>query len=111
MKHLLSLFFTLLLLQGISQDVEKISKILKKNGISEKDFGLSVRSGEANFGINERKSFAPASNLKLITTGLALQEFGANHRFKTSLQYSGSIRDSVLYGNIIVIGGGDPTTG
>jgi len=111
LKHLLSLFFTLLLLQGISQDVEKISKILKKNGISEKDFGLSVRSGEANFGINERKSFAPASNLKLITTGLALQEFGANHRFKTSLQYSGSIRDSVLYGNIIVIGGGDPTTG
>lgn len=63
----------------------------------------------ANF--NSIKRLAPASNTKLITTGLALRTLGAEHRFGTSIAYSGQIVDSVLHGDLYIVGGGDPTLG
>ena len=51
----------------------------------------------------------PASNTKLITTGLALTELGKDYRFKTSIGYSGEIVDGTLTGDVYIIGGGDPT--
>lgn len=53
----------------------------------------------------------PASNLKILTTGVALRELGADFRFETKLAYSGTISDGVLDGDIYIIGGGDPTLG
>ena len=53
----------------------------------------------------------PASNTKLLTTGLALHELGPDYRFETRLAYSGRIADGVLHGDVYVIGGGDPTLG
>ena len=52
-----------------------------------------------------------ASTLKTVTTGLALVYFGENHRFSTTLKYSGSVKDGVLFGNLWIVGGGDPTLG
>ena len=53
----------------------------------------------------------PASNLKLFTTGLALNELGPDYRFKTRLAYSGTIENGVLKGDLYIVGGGDPTIG
>lgn len=54
----------------------------------------------------------PASNLKLVTTGTALHAFGAGHRFRTGLAYSGTIQpDGTLDGDLYIVGGGDPTVG
>ncbi len=53
----------------------------------------------------------PASNLKLITTGVAMKTLGAGFRFETSLGYSGTLEGGVLDGNVYIIGGGDPTLG
>lgn len=53
----------------------------------------------------------PASNTKLLSTGLSLHELGADYRFHTSLAYSGSIENGVLKGDLYIIGGGDPTIG
>jgi len=54
----------------------------------------------------------PASNLKLVTTGTALHAFGAGHRFRTSLAYTGTIQpDGTLDGDLYIVGGGDPTIG
>ena len=61
--------------------------------------------------INPALKLVPASNVKLITTGLALKELGPDYRFETRLAYSGSIRDGVLCGDLYIIGGGDPSTG
>lgn len=58
---------------------------------------------------NSRTRMIPASNTKLITTGLALLELGPDYRFKTRLAYSGAIKDSTLCGDIYIVGGGDPT--
>ena len=51
----------------------------------------------------------PASNMKLVTTGLALHRLGADHTFRTRLGYSGSISGGVLHGDLYIMGGGDPT--
>lgn len=60
---------------------------------------------------NSGKMLVPASNVKLLTTGLALAELGHDYRFKTRLAYSGTVSDGVLKGDLYIIGGGDPTIG
>ncbi|MDR3226316.1 MAG: D-alanyl-D-alanine carboxypeptidase/D-alanyl-D-alanine-endopeptidase [Prevotellaceae bacterium] len=51
----------------------------------------------------------PASINKLITTAAALEILGADFRFKTDFSYSGNMADTVLNGNLYIVGGGDPT--
>lgn len=55
------------------------------------------------------KLLVPASNMKLVTTALALQTLGSDYRFETKIGYSGTISDGVLKGDLYIIGGGDPT--
>ncbi|MDR1055436.1 MAG: D-alanyl-D-alanine carboxypeptidase/D-alanyl-D-alanine-endopeptidase [Prevotellaceae bacterium] len=58
------------------------------------------------------KNLIPASIQKLITTGVGALTFKDNHQFSTLLAYDGIVdADSVLQGNLYVIGGGDPTLG
>jgi len=70
-----------------------------------------VHTKQPVYQFNENKFVKPASILKLITTGLALEQLGALHRIKTVLGYSGSIQNGVLRGNLIVKGYGDPAFG
>ena len=51
----------------------------------------------------------PASNVKVITAGAALETLGKDFRWDTNLAYRGTIEDGVLKGDIYIIGGGDPT--
>lgn len=54
----------------------------------------------------------PASNRKLITTGVALHALGADFRFQTGLGYTGVLQeDGTLDGDLYILGGGDPTIG
>lgn len=59
--------------------------------------------------VNGNKSFIPASTLKVATTAAALDILGPEYTFKTKLSYSGTIEDTVLKGDLVIIGGGDPT--
>ena len=73
---------------------------------------LAVRmSGDTLAKLNHNVKLVPASNVKLITTGLALEKLGADWRFRTTIAYSGSVSDGVLRGDLYIVGGGDPTTG
>lgn len=60
---------------------------------------------------NENMSLVPASSMKVVTTATALGALGANYRFKTELQYDGTIEKDVLKGNLYIKGYGDPTLG
>lgn len=51
----------------------------------------------------------PASNAKLVTAAAALDTLHAEYRFKTEYYVQGTLRDGVLYGNLVVKGYGDPT--
>lgn len=68
-------------------------------------------NGDTIVDVNSRLRMVPASNMKLITTGLALNELGGDFRFETSIAYTGAIVNGVLKGDLYIIGGGDPTTG
>ena len=57
------------------------------------------------------RSIVPASLMKLTTTATALAALGPNFRFQTDLCYTGSIVDGELRGDIVIVGGGDPTLG
>jgi D-alanyl-D-alanine carboxypeptidase/D-alanyl-D-alanine-endopeptidase (penicillin-binding protein 4) len=67
--------------------------------------------GDTLVNFNSLRKLIPASNTKLITTGVALYYLGPDFDFVTELGYTGKIRHGVLHGNIIIKGGGDPTLG
>ena len=71
---------------------------------------LAVRmNGDTLACYNHLEKFVPASNVKLITCGAALHSLGAGYRYETKIAYCGTISDGVLYGDVIIVGGADPT--
>lgn len=73
---------------------------------------INLETRKTLFQLNSDRSLVPASNMKLLTTGVALEVLGKDYRFKTTLVYDGKIgSDGVLNGNIYIVGGGDPTLG
>ena len=71
----------------------------------------SVENGEILYRRNARKLFMPASNMKLVTSTVALARLGTDHHFQTRVVACGSIdtESGVLNGDLLVVGGGDPS--
>ena len=57
---------------------------------------------------NEKTTLRPASTMKLITAIAAIDRLGGSYLFRTSLKYTGEIKDNVLNGDVYCIGGFDP---
>lgn len=75
---------------------------------------LSVRrvsDGAERIGYNAHQSLPSASTLKLITTATALTVLGSSYTYTTTLEYDGTVTDSVLRGNLYIRGTGDPSLG
>ena len=53
----------------------------------------------------------PASTMKLLTAIAALDQLGTKYEFRTSLYYTGEVKDSVLTGDLYCVGGMDPLFG
>jgi D-alanyl-D-alanine carboxypeptidase/D-alanyl-D-alanine-endopeptidase (penicillin-binding protein 4) len=68
-------------------------------------------SGDTLLSHNCDMLMTPASCMKLITTGVALQQLGESHTWKTRLGYDGTISADTLKGNLYIIGGADPFLG
>ena len=90
-----------------------ISRVDREEPLRSGEWGiLAVRmDGDTVACCNHLRKMVPASNVKLLTTGVALRTLGPDFRFETSLGYTGEICDSTLVGDLYIIGGGDPTTG
>lgn len=69
----------------------------------------SLKSGEVVYSRNPKKMFMPASNMKLFTSSSAMMALGPDYRYVTRLLTNGEIKDSILTGDIILVGSGDPT--
>jgi D-alanyl-D-alanine carboxypeptidase/D-alanyl-D-alanine-endopeptidase (penicillin-binding protein 4) len=84
----------------------RIDAILDANATAKRSFiGIHVvqlKSHRVLYERNADRFFLPASNMKLFTTALALEQLGVDHRFITRLITDDS-------GNLIFVGGGDPT--
>jgi len=71
---------------------------------------LAVTSlGDTLVCFNGGNCMVPASNMKLLTCGAALNILGSGYRYRTVIAYSGHISDGVLTGNVYIVGEGDPT--
>jgi len=93
---------------------QKIDRILSDEAFEYASVGLSVKSldGKEVLNVNADRKLIPASSLKLITTFIALEEFGETYTFTTRVGYTGKLdRAGTLDGNLVIIGSGDPTFG
>jgi D-alanyl-D-alanine carboxypeptidase/D-alanyl-D-alanine-endopeptidase (penicillin-binding protein 4) len=75
-------------------------------------WGVDIRSldtGEALYQLNDGRLMMPASNMKIVTLAGAVDVFGWDHTFSTTLETTAPIENGSLKGDLIVRGGGDPT--
>ena len=72
---------------------------------------MDLASGEVIDSYRAEQVVAPASVMKQVTTGAALETLGPDFRFTTTLEHDGFIRDGVLYGSLFIRGGCDPSLG
>ncbi len=75
-------------------------------------WGISVYDAEQGRPLylhNQNKLFTPASNEKIITAASAINFLGKDFQFETTFCKTGEIRDSILIGDIVISGNGDPT--
>src|SRR6266566_6951560 len=76
------------------------------------DWGVLItdaRSGQVLFEQNADRYFVPASNMKLLTTALALARLGVDYRFRTTVEaLAMPSDDGKIAGSIYLVGRGDP---
>lgn len=68
-------------------------------------------SGDTLVNVDCDRMLVTASTMKLITTGAALHKLGGDYVYTTRLACSGEITDGRLKGDVIILGGADPTLG
>lgn len=70
---------------------------------------VSLSRGDTLYADDPGGSMLPASTMKLMTTALAFDHFGPQHRLSTDVLRDGALgADGTLTGNLVLRGGGDP---
>jgi serine-type D-Ala-D-Ala carboxypeptidase/endopeptidase (penicillin-binding protein 4) len=90
----------------------EIDSLTSQPGFRNAQWGVLIvnpRTGDTLYSKNAGKLFMPASNMKIITSAAALTLLGPEYRYRTTFLTDGEVRDSLLDGNLLVIGRGDPT--
>jgi D-alanyl-D-alanine carboxypeptidase/D-alanyl-D-alanine-endopeptidase (penicillin-binding protein 4) len=93
----------------------ELQKILEQPEYKNASIGIQfidLENGLPIFELNPEKLMIPASTLKIVTSAAALEILGDGYRFKTKIGYVGEIlKASELKGDLVIVGGGDPTLG
>ena len=72
---------------------------------------VNLTTGEQLASYRSDNLIPPASVIKLLTTATALEVLGSDYTFPTVLEYSGTISEGVLRGDLYIHGYGDPMLG
>ncbi|MFI6906294.1 D-alanyl-D-alanine carboxypeptidase/D-alanyl-D-alanine-endopeptidase [Nonomuraea sp. NPDC050394] len=97
---------------GVADLATDINKILADSRLTIARAGVVVKSaanGEELYATDAGKLLTPASNTKLFTAAAAAETLGLDYRFTTSVLSSGRKVGSVLTGDLVLRGTGDPT--
>jgi D-alanyl-D-alanine carboxypeptidase/D-alanyl-D-alanine-endopeptidase (penicillin-binding protein 4) len=90
----------------------RADKLLHAPPVDKGEWGLLVVDAESGTTLYEKNAdhyFEPASNMKLLTTALALDTLGPGYRFRTTVETNGTLgTDGKLSGDLILVGRGDP---
>jgi len=120
MKQIVSLLlflttiFTPSILLSQNNNIQKYIETLKQDTLFTNSVtAIMVKDSKGNTvaSWNPYMPLLTASTMKTITTGVALKVLGPNFQFETKIGHTGFIENGVLYGNLYIIGGGDPTLG
>jgi D-alanyl-D-alanine carboxypeptidase/D-alanyl-D-alanine-endopeptidase (penicillin-binding protein 4) len=65
--------------------------------------------GDTLYSHNAGKLFLPASNMKIITSAVALAQLGPDYQFRTTFATHRHPAHGVINGDLVVVGRGDPT--
>jgi D-alanyl-D-alanine carboxypeptidase/D-alanyl-D-alanine-endopeptidase (penicillin-binding protein 4) len=65
--------------------------------------------GDTLYSHDAGKLFVPASNQKIVTSAVVLETLGPEYRYSTPFLIRGTRRDSVIEGDLLVEGRGDPS--
>jgi len=90
----------------------RAEQLVQAAPVDKGEWGLLVAdgtTGETLYEKNADKYFVPASNMKLLTTALALDTLGTDYRFRTTIETNGELQgDGKLNGDLFFVGRGDP---
>lgn len=88
-----------------------VNQILSHSCLKTAHIGIRIRSLENKdilFEKNGDNLLIPASNVKLLTTAVALRKLGPDFRFLTRIYTNGQINGKALEGDLFIKGYGDP---
>jgi D-alanyl-D-alanine carboxypeptidase/D-alanyl-D-alanine-endopeptidase (penicillin-binding protein 4) len=113
---LLTLLLTLVTLNCISGQEAVLESILADTTLAGTSYSICFAdavTGEVVFGFDANRNLASASVMKLYPTAVSLSLLGADYCFTTGVFMSGRFnsRKGVLYGDVVILGGGDPALG
>lgn len=75
-------------------------------------YAVDLKTGKVLADYRGKNALVPASVMKIVTSGAALEIMGGNKTLETKLMYEGKIdKNGLLTGNLYIQGGGDPTLG
>jgi serine-type D-Ala-D-Ala carboxypeptidase/endopeptidase (penicillin-binding protein 4) len=69
----------------------------------------SLASGSTLYSLNADRLLMPASNMKIVTLAAAAERLGWDYTFETVISATAPIVDGVIAGDLVVVGGGDPS--
>ncbi len=90
---------------------ERASSVLAGSPLADKTACLAVDTdtGAVILSHNPDAFLPPASVTKILTALYGLETLGADYRFATRLEVNGTVEDGRLKGDLVLVGGGDPT--
>ncbi|GAA1685859.1 D-alanyl-D-alanine carboxypeptidase/D-alanyl-D-alanine-endopeptidase [Nonomuraea maheshkhaliensis] len=97
---------------GAADLTQDINQILSDSRLTIARAGVVVKSaqtGEELYATDAGKQLIPASNTKLFTSAAAVETLGLDYRFPTTVLNTGRKAGSVLAGDLVLRGTGDPT--
>ena len=86
----------------------------RQPGVARASWGIVVDSLDRQdrlVDVNSGTLFVPASIAKLVSAATAAEAVGWDYRFETTLLTTGSVSQGRLFGDLIIVGSGDPSIG
>jgi D-alanyl-D-alanine carboxypeptidase/D-alanyl-D-alanine-endopeptidase (penicillin-binding protein 4) len=97
--------------QAWTSPANQLRDFLQQDRFAQATWGVHVESldaGKVVFSTNGHRLLQPASSAKLLVAALALDQFGMEHQFVTTLHTDGTVDSSgLLNGRLLVRGSGD----
>lgn len=114
MKRQIILSLLLIITTAILQASSPLDRFLKSKSISAGSTAVLIqdlKTGEVLTSHNTDRPLLPASIMKTVTIAGLLKEKGPDERFHTMVFADGLIEGNSIEGDLLIVGGGDPTLG